>query len=93
MSDVAKTLEEATVAELLTEATKRATAKRTESFGEHPDAAREFAETVTQLEYAQMRYTRGMAMTLGVFAPVDLEDADAIEERLQFLHSAQDAQS
>lgn len=79
------TLVNATVFELIEEAKRRAVAKRTESHGEHPDAAREFSIVVTSLEDAQMRYTRGIAQTIGVFKPVDLESVDAIADRRAFL--------
>lgn len=81
----AKTLDEATVFELVDEAMRRAVDKRTESFGADQAAAREFSIVVTLLEDAQMRYTRGVARVLGVFKPVDLESVDAIADRRKFL--------
>lgn len=80
-----KTIDKCTVFELLEEAQRRAVAKRTESFGADQEAAREFSIVVTSLEDAQMRYTRGVARTLGVFKPVDLESVDAIADRRAFL--------
>jgi hypothetical protein len=35
--------------------------------------AREFSLSITAIEDAQMRYTRGRAMQLGKFAPADLD--------------------
>jgi hypothetical protein len=36
-------------------------------------AAREFSLAITALEDAQMRGTRGLAMTAGIFNPADLQ--------------------
>lgn len=61
---------EQTVKDLIDEAIARANARRENNPG---PPAREFALAITALEDAQMRFTRGLAMVQGKFAPVDLE--------------------
>jgi hypothetical protein len=78
--------------ELMEAAKLRAEAKRNEATGGPAgNAAREFAIALTSLEDAQMRYTRGVSMMLGVFRPVDLESVDAIADRRAFLDSVEAA--
>jgi hypothetical protein len=60
-----------TFVELVAEATEKADAHRRTYGGSA--AGREFALAVTALEDAQMRFTRGLAMVQGKFAPADLE--------------------
>lgn len=59
-----------TIVECIADATEQLEQLRAESA--HP-AAREFSLAITALEDAQMRATRGLAMTKGVFAPADLQ--------------------
>jgi hypothetical protein len=67
-------MEGATFVELANRAQARAVELRNAAPG---PAAREFALAITALEDAQMRFTRGMAMVKGRFAPADLERDDA----------------
>lgn len=69
-------VEDATFVELMDAARSRAETRKLDATS--GEIAREFAITMTLLEDAQMRYTRGVAMALGVFRPIDLESADAV---------------
>lgn len=57
----------------------------------HGNAGAEFTIAQRALEEAQMRYTRGLAMMLGVFKPADLESDEAIAERRAFLDRVEEA--
>lgn len=62
-------MDDYTVVELLERAAQRI--KNTSNDGGR--VAREFAIAVTHIEDAQMRFTRGLAMVQGKFAPADME--------------------
>lgn len=57
----------------------------------HGNAGAEFMLARRHLEDALMRYTRGLAIMLGVFKPADLESEEAIAERRAFLDRVEEA--